>query len=118
MMPYINSKDGRRQQLQECDIASTAGELNYQIFYYLKHFPTVPLQIKKIAIKVFVKHFLGDSPNYQKYNDMTGCLIRCYKELKRRLAIDAKFLLEIMDSYDNEIAIYEDKKILENGDVE
>jgi len=49
---------------------------------------------------------------------MTGALIRCYVEIKRRLNIDADYLIEICASYDDEIAKYEDLKIIENGDVE
>lgn len=49
---------------------------------------------------------------------MTGALVRCAKEIERRLDIESGWLLNLMESYDNEIAKYEDKKILENGDVE
>ena len=48
---------------------------------------------------------------------MTGCLVRCAKEVERRLGIRTKLLLDIMASYDKEIADYEDKKIIENTDV-
>ena len=73
-------------------------------------------------IYTFVKRFLGDKPNYQKYNDMTGALIRCKKEIERRLSDTSLYrisiLKEIMESYDEQIAKYEDLKINENGDVE
>lgn len=51
---------------------------------------------------------------------MTGCLIRCAKEIERRLndKITSLVLLTVMDSYDNEIAKYEDLKCSQNGDVE
>ena len=65
-----------------------------------------------------VRQFIGDKPNYQRYNDMTGCLIRCHREIERRLNEDACFLFDIMNSYDDEIAKYEDTKIESNGDVE
>ena len=113
-MPYISSERTRREQLRNGEPALTAGELNYQIFYYVKH-----KYYKTSEIENFIKQFLGTNPNYQKYNDMTGCLIRCYKEIKRRLDLDLKKTFErFMESYDNEIAKYEDKKIIENGDVE
>jgi hypothetical protein len=117
-MPYIKSADDRREALRNGEPALTAGELNYQIFYYVKHATSyLPLDLKQI--KKFVKQFLGDKPNYQRYNDMTGALIRCYKEIYRRLRIDISQLLwDIMESYDDEIAKYEDEKIGENGDVE
>ena len=70
------------------------------------------------VIEIFVEQFLGEKPNYQKWNDMTGALIRCKKELERRLKINAWFLTDIMESYDQTIADYEDIKIKENGDVE
>jgi hypothetical protein len=113
-MPYIKSDDDRREKLRNGEPALTAGELNYQIFYHIK---------KGIyncnIIECFVEQFLGANPNYQRYNDMTGALIRCYKETYRRLHIDiSKLLWDIMESYDDDIARYEDLKINENGDVE
>lgn len=114
-MPYIKSTDGRREKLQQGGEALTAGELNYQIFYYVKH--NDPIRGKKI--KHFIRPFLGENPNYQKYNDMTGVLIRCYKEIERRMGTNIKeAFIDIMESYDNEINEYENTKILENGDVE
>ncbi len=116
-MPYISSEGNRREELRNGEPALIAGELNYQIFYYVKH--NQPINVfKQKNIYKFVKQFLGDKPNYQRYNDMTGCLIRCYTEIERRLHIDAMILMEIMYSYDEEIANYEDTKIKSNGDVE
>jgi len=122
-MPYIKSGDGRREALQNGEPALNAGELNYQIFYYVKHYDW--RKYRQIdynflaTITKFVSNFLGDKPNYQKYNDMTGVLIRCYKEIRRRLYIDVESeFIEIMESYDDEIAEYEDTKIKENSDVE
>ena len=120
-MPYIKKGDGRRETLQKGEPALTAGELNYQIFYYVKHHYISFLDRLKIGNKTldkFVIQFLGETPNYQRYNDMTGALIRCYKEIKRRLKIDMLYLLDLVDSFDNIIAKYEDIKIEENGDVE
>jgi hypothetical protein len=45
-------------------------------------------------------------------------LVRCYKEVLRRLKRNIVDLVDIMHSYDKQIAEYEDKKIIENGDVE
>ena len=116
-MPYIIANDGRREALRSGDTALTAGELNYQIFFYVKH--NSPLSdFKKDVIKGFVAQFLGEKPNYQKYNDMTGALVRCYAEIKRRLNIDAEYLIDLLASYNEEIDKYEDIKIQENGDVE
>ena len=112
-MPYIKRDDGRREALQNGDPALSAGELNYQMFYHIKH------EIATIAnLYVFVKQFLGAKPNYQRYNDMTGALIRCAKEVERRLNKKSYYLYQLMEYFDNEIAIYEDLKITENGDVE
>lgn len=117
MCPYIKSNDGRREALQQGDIAQNAGELNYQIFSYVKNCINneQPIQLK--FIKKWVNNFLGDNPNYQKYNDMTGALIRCEKEIKRRLYIRTIALTEIMESYDEQIAVYEDLKREQNGEV-
>jgi hypothetical protein len=116
-MPYIKSNDGRRETLQYGDIANSAGELNYQIFYYVKYCLANNLSPLYSSIKCYVDNFLGGTPNYQAYNDMTGALIRCTKEIKRRLYIETNLLIEIMESYDKEINDYEDLKITENGDV-
>jgi hypothetical protein len=119
-MPYIKSNDGRREWLQKGNPALNAGELNYQIFYYVKHNCESIICYNKDLEKInkFVKNFLGVKPNYQKYNDMTGALIRCRKEIERKLDIEAGWLEDIMEEYDDEIAKYEDTKIIENGDVE
>ena len=113
-MPYISKDNDRRERLRNGEPALIAGELNYQIFYYVKH----TNKIDRLIIKDFVDQFLGKKPNYQKYNDMTGCLVRCYAEIERRLDIQAEVLLDIAQSYDDEIAKYEDTKIVQNGDVE
>jgi hypothetical protein len=117
-MPYILANDGRREALREGDTAKVAGELNYQIFHYVKHNDVKVGTFHIDIIKGFVRNFLGEKPNYQRYNDMTGALIRCYAEVRRRLNIDADYLLEICASYNDEIDKYEDVKIKENGDVE
>jgi len=114
-MPYIKSKE-RREKLRNGNTAQNAGELNYQLFYYYKHYNTSIEILSKIEIAV--KNFLGDKPNYQKYNDLTGVLVRCHREINRRLKLNAKCLLDLLNSYDKEIANYEDKKRDENGDVE
>ena len=120
-MPYIKKDDGRREALQNGDIARNAGELNYQIFYYVKnnYYETSADVLKRTIVK-FVSDFVGDTPNYQQYNDMTGALVRCAKEIERRLDIKelTNYLVDIMESYDREIARYEEKKIIENGDVD
>jgi hypothetical protein len=116
-MPYIKNNDGRRTALRDGDTALTAGELNYQIFYYLKHNNQVTAFNKEV-VKGFFAQFLGETPSYQKYNDMVGVSVLCMVELDRRLKIDADFLLDIASSYKDEISTYEDKKILENSDVE
>ena len=118
-MPYISANDDRREKLRNGEPALLAGELNYQIFYYVKHHNcSLDIDRAKREIDRFVIKFLGEKPNYQRYNDMTGALIRCYVEIKRRLNVDADILLEIAGSYDDEIAKYEDEKIISNGDVE
>lgn len=118
-MPYIKPNNGRREKLQKGETALTAGELNYQIFYYVKHnYYNIDHDYLFEKIYCYISQFLGIIPNYQKYNDMVGCLVLCGKELKRRLGINIKRLLnEIINKYDSEIFAYEDCKILENGDV-
>jgi hypothetical protein len=114
-MPYIKSGDGRREALQRGEPALSAGELNYQIFYNAKNSSLYGEDFRDL-VKDFINQFLGEKPNYQRYNDMTGALIRCQKEIKRRLNKEID-LFDIMEDYDDEIANYENWKIAENGDV-
>lgn len=118
-MPYISAKDDRREKLRNGEPALIAGELNYQIFFYVKYNNAVEADVTYGQIKAFVDNFLGENPNYQRYNDMTGCLIRCARELKRRLDFNASasILIDVLNSYDDEIAKYEDLKCSQNGDV-
>jgi len=114
-MPYISAQDDRREKLRAGEPALSAGELNYQMFYDIKH------NSFKSNLEGFVEQFLGTKRNYQKYNDLTGAIVRCALEVERRLQGKEEqitWLLSILESYNNEIAIYEDKKILENTDVE
>ena len=91
----------------------------------MKHhsFYPIPVLLISAEIELFVINFLGEKPNYQRYNDMTGALIRCVREIKRRLNtgfenIFIEIILKRLDAYDKQIATYEDLKISENGDVE
>jgi hypothetical protein len=115
-MPYISAKDDRREKLRAGEPALLAGELNYQIFYYVKHNKV----INKSDITQFVEAFLRPQVNYQRYNDLTGCLIRCAFEIERRLKLSepTQILLDIMLSYNDEINNYENLKCEQNGDVD
>lgn len=123
-MPYIpKSDDDRREALQNGDTARNAGELNYQLFYYVKHYDWRNYYDENYdwmrPIFKYINNFLGENPNYQRYNDMTGVMVRCYKEIYRRLHINLeREFLDIMEQYDDIIADYEDTKIDSNGDVE
>jgi hypothetical protein len=118
-MPYIKADDGRREALKQGDIARLAGELNFQMFYYIRYNfnYNVSMDLGN-KLRTCVQQFLGEKPNYQKYNDMTGALYRCYKEVERRLGYKEQNLIDILESYEDEINKYEDLKISENGDVE
>jgi ABC-type transporter MlaC component len=118
-MPYISAKDDRREKLRNGEPALTAGELNYQIFYYVKHNCISFMSCDRNIIEGFIEQFLGTKPNYQRYNDMAGALILCAKEIKRRQKKDfGEEFAQIARFYDDEIAKYEDEKIISNGDVE
>jgi hypothetical protein len=119
-VPYISFKDDRRIKLRAGESALSAGELNYQIFHCVKHTSrSAPFNIIEEQIKIYIAQFLGDRPNYQKWNDVSGVMIRCWKEIYRRLNIYLKDeFMDILESYDDEINVYEDLKIIENQDVE
>ena len=78
-MPYI-PKDDREEVMERGP--ETAGELNFLV--------------TKICLL-----YLGEKPNYQRYNDVVGALEGAKLEMYRR-----------------KVAPYEDVKIEENGDVE
>ncbi len=78
-MPYIKAED--RDALDCGDIICTPGELNY-------------------VITDLVVNYLGDKPNYAKFNEVIGVLECAKLELYRRM-----------------VAPYEDTKKEENGDV-
>ncbi|MFA7247968.1 MAG: hypothetical protein WC169_12475, partial [Dehalococcoidia bacterium] len=99
------------------------------IFYFVKHSIIViekdlywkigEREAMTFTIMDMVIKFVGEKPNYQRFNDMAGCLILCAKEIKRRLCVDLQYEFNIIiDSYDALIATYENLKINENGDVE
>ncbi len=118
-MPYIKDTNNRRKELRDGDFAKSAGELNYQIFSYFKY-----SDLRNVEGRIFDHAFgflhnnnISASPNYQKYNDMAGVMVLCTKELKRRLNLETKSLLNVLDKFDKEIFIYEDEKIRSNGDV-
>jgi hypothetical protein len=112
-MPYIKDENSRRKELVLGVPAQTAGELNYQIFQYIKYNLSVNLDI----IRQYMRKFVGKTPNYQRYNDLSGCIICCYREVYRRLNLDASYLFDLLDEYNKEIDNYEDKKRDENGEV-
>ena len=78
-MPYITEKD--RRKLLSGGEPQHAGHLNY-------------------LLTKLIHKYLGDSPNYQKYNDAIGAIEGAKLELYRR-----------------KVSEYEDLKIKENGDV-
>lgn len=78
-MPYINPE--AKAAYWEGQVPRTAGELNYHL-------------------TVQILDYLGDRPNYQKYNEVIGVLECAKLELYRRM-----------------VAPYEDGKRLTNGDV-
>ena len=67
--------------MHDGDSPKTAGELNY-------------------AITMLIKEYLGETPNYQRFNDVLGALEGAKLEMVRRRLND-----------------YEDSKIAQNGDV-
>lgn len=65
--------------------------------------------------------FSGSPPSYFKYNRAMGMLACCHKEFRRRYTTKAilatLFLEKCAISLYEEIGEYENKKIVENGDV-
>lgn len=123
-MPYIKDENNRRQELKDGAVAETAGELNFQIFTYVKYQCLDHKIVDELKIIDYCKSFLGKNPNYQRYNDVVGCLYLCEKELKRRSRSSHIFrpsyeypVAELIDLFLSQIYNYEDEKIVTNGDV-
>jgi hypothetical protein len=84
IMPYIKQQSRLEIETGYDDrtrSAETPGELNYNITFLLRE-------------------YLGNAPNYDKFNSVLGVLEAAKLELYRRM-----------------VAPYEDTKIKENGDV-
>lgn len=121
-MPYIKNENNRRNELKRGETAKCAGELNYQLFSYLLD---NMLYDNKLVynfsnlrfLYVSMNNFLGDNPNYQRYNDLYGAVICCYDEFKRRYKIKPKILIKTLKLFNKQLADYEDEKIKTNGDV-
>jgi hypothetical protein len=88
-------------------------------FYYGKYASIVETAIFDFVVGVYTK----PSESYYRFNRAIGMLTACRNEMVRRYGKDkAKYAIEILDKvlqrlYDDVVAPYEDKKILENGDV-
>lgn len=79
-MPYI-SQEARERLAKPYEHPQTPGELNF-------------------FFSMLSKEYLGEKPNYQRFNDVIGALEGCKLEIYARL-----------------VRPYEDKKIEEHGDV-
>jgi hypothetical protein len=79
-MPYIKNREFLDRGLHTVFPENT-GELNY-------------------CLTKMILDYLGETPNYQKYNDVIGVLQCIIQEIYRR-----------------RVAPYEDLKIKENGDI-
>ena len=65
--------------------------------------PYINVNTKKVLNYVFtslILRWLGDKPNYAKYNEVIGVL-ECVK----------------LEFYRRAVSVYEDSKLIENGDV-
>lgn len=87
-MPYIKreAREQYKEWLEEFDEimkhqSPGVGDMNY-------------------IITMLIKKWLGDNPNYEKFNNTVGFLEACKLEL-----------------YARAVRPYEDRKIVENGDV-
>lgn len=112
-MPYIDKKS--RKDIDEHGRAPiTAGELNY-VFCKIMLADNSDIDAIQWVIK---RYLINVGTCYQSMNDVMGALTGAYEELRRRTNQSCKILINAeADFYDTVVAPYEDKKILENGDV-
>ena len=88
-MPYIEQKE-RSDWMQSAGLE--------KLLSYIKR-TTPPGVLNFIMTKILLKA-LEQNPNYTRFNEIIGVLECCKQEIYRR-----------------EVALYEDQKIEENGDV-
>jgi hypothetical protein len=98
-MPYIEK--GQRELIDGPSDFTTRYGLD-SFFYKLSKIPAISLQPGTLnyMITKLVHWWLGDNPNYERYNAAIGVLECAKLELYRR-----------------KVSPYEDEKIKENGDV-
>jgi len=129
-MPYIKKED--RQRLTgangkwNCSAIKTAGELNYLLTKLaLSDFWETQDNLKGAILLRTEAFFEASDKKYQNHNDVIGALMGCMLEFSRRFAAahrrPSEFILvmtEVLEEfYVKKTAVYEDQKIIENGDV-
>lgn len=125
-MPYIKVADRRKVDVYPNSV-STPGELNYlltKVILKKDFFDMDELQFK--LRKHCCEYYTNKKNYYQTYNDIIGALNCCSLEFSRRFYDDygreRKTVLSalriVASNFYIEFAVpYEDKKIVENGDV-
>lgn len=117
------------------DLKSQDGDLNYFITKLMKRLrwciPRVSFfgsvgspvytQLKGLIIDILEDVY--SPPNYFNYNRAIGMLACCRQEFHRRYkqtsTVPMMFLEDVEDTfYNTVVGLYEDEKIIENGDVE
>ncbi len=124
-MPYIKSED--REYVKD-NGPRTAGELNYVVTVALianDHPEITKEDITGALFPMFqalIGNYITDKGlSYQTLNDIVGALIGARLEFQRRKDRSNLLCDELMqflgDFYMNIVGPYEDRKIIDNGDV-
>lgn len=93
-------------------------DVNVTQFYHVRYASIVTAMLFDFIVKIYSQ----PKESYYRFNRAIGMLVACRKEMERRNGNKAKHAFDILDHlvkhlYDEVVAPYEDKKILENGDV-
>jgi hypothetical protein len=121
-MPYIKQQARIEFSLDQNRWAQNPGELNYNFTMAVALYG--PGSTADIIIREFIMHYLEDNgKSYQTINDVAGATYCACMEMERRGVENYKeinyFMAGILnDFYHLLAASYEDKKIIENGDLE
>lgn len=112
IIPYIKQEDRHQIDVHRRPPLN-AGELNYVFCRAARLTKTT-----QFFYDVCVNYLTNTRFDYQHMNDVVGALVGAYDELIRRFNIRYNVLITTKEAFQrNVVAHYEDKKIIENGDL-
>jgi hypothetical protein len=144
LIAYLQNDNITQQQMKELSDSIISyliigpetdqdGELNYFITKTLKKlnwisdstmyysFHKYKNKLQEFLYNLLIQFYETPTPKYYRYNRMVGMLACCQLEFKRRYGMKAiipiTFLNMLLRQVYQQIGIYENEKIIQNGDV-